>query len=409
MEDFIGFTYNGKHCIKDFDVYRTSDGSRYNDNLVPSTTDKTADVPGGDGQYFFKTTHKNRQFSVSIAFDHLTEQKYREMRTWLDGKEIHDLIFDEAPYKVYSAKVTGTPQLKTICFDEEGQRIYKGEGTIQFTCYYPYAHTPNDSLTGADRRCKRYIANEIIKTGILIRPNQIFCSRQNVPIQTICYCLINNQWTKEIKITIDQEQFFTIDSLKKIDGFIYKNFDIEAVYIEDLWMNQNIDEFMVEVYSYLNAEKTRIEFRTYVYTDKDCFESYQIFYGKDINSYCLSDYPNKKEWIITFGQGYSTSNCENFGDLPASFIVTGEITGSETTDMNMKVGDCEITIKAPFGDFDLYWNSKNGIVGKKEEDGKIIPIQYTGKSYGGIPVNKNASNTFSIPEGLTIEYNYWYY
>ena len=49
MEDFIGFTYNGKHCINDFGIYRTSDGSRYNDNLVPSMTDKTADVPGGDG------------------------------------------------------------------------------------------------------------------------------------------------------------------------------------------------------------------------------------------------------------------------------------------------------------------------------------------------------------------------
>ena len=158
MEDFIGFTYNGKHCIKDFDVYRTSDGSRYNDNLVPSMTDKTADVPGGDGQYFFKTTHKNRQISVSIAFDHLTEQKYREMRNWLDGREIHDLIFDEAPYKVYSAKVTGTPQLKTICFDEYNeelemnQRIYKGEGTIQFTCYHPYARTPEEEPHGFDGR-----------------------------------------------------------------------------------------------------------------------------------------------------------------------------------------------------------------------------------------------------------------
>ena len=169
MEDFIGFTYNGKHCIKDFDVYRTSDGSRYNDNLVPSVTDKTVDIPGGNGQYFFQATHKNRQFSVSIAFDHLTEQKYREMRTWLDGKEIHDLIFDEAPYKVYSAKVTGTPQLKTICFNEEGQRIYKGEGTIQFTCYWPYAHTPH--LTKEAAQSKWFSGAEILKCNMLLFPD----------------------------------------------------------------------------------------------------------------------------------------------------------------------------------------------------------------------------------------------
>lgn len=151
--DFIGFTYNGKHSYTDFRIYRTSDGSRYNDNLIPNITDKTADVPGGDGQYFFKTNYKTRQFSVSIAFDDLKEEEYGEMRRWLDGQAIHDLIFDELPYKVYSAKVTGTPQLKTICFEEEGQRVYKGEGTIQFTCYYPFAHTPNtEKPNGFDGR-----------------------------------------------------------------------------------------------------------------------------------------------------------------------------------------------------------------------------------------------------------------
>ena len=148
-QNFIGFTYNGKHSDY-FEIYRTSDGDRYNDNLVPIMTDKTVDIPGSDGQFYFSTTHKNRQFSISIAFEHLTEAKYREMRSWLDGKGIHDLIFDEAPYKVYSAKVTGTPQLKIICFDEKNEsgiieRIYKGEGTIQFTCYYPYAHTPKSA------------------------------------------------------------------------------------------------------------------------------------------------------------------------------------------------------------------------------------------------------------------------
>ena len=143
--DFIGFTYNNKHSYNYFKIYRTSDGDRYNDNLIPPMADKSVDVPGNDGQYYFNTYHKNREFQIQIAFDELTEEKYREMRQWLDGKWIHDLIFDEAPYKVYSAKITGTPQLKTICFDKDGQRIYKGEGTVQFTCYYPYAHTPKTS------------------------------------------------------------------------------------------------------------------------------------------------------------------------------------------------------------------------------------------------------------------------
>ena len=150
--DFIGFTYGGKHSIDDFGIYRTSDGSRYNDNLIPQLTDKTADVPGGDGQYYFSSYYKPRQFSIPIAFDGLTEVQYQQVRKWFSGKEIKELIFDEHPYKVYSAKVTGTPQLKTICFDEDGKRVYKGEGTIQFTCYYPFAHTPNLTKSGEDGR-----------------------------------------------------------------------------------------------------------------------------------------------------------------------------------------------------------------------------------------------------------------
>jgi predicted phage tail component-like protein len=107
--DFIGFTYGGKHSFEYFGIYRTSDGSRYNDNLIPALNDKTADIPGSDGQYYFNSTYKTRQFSISIAFDKLSEKLYREMRQWLNGTAIQDLIFDESPYKVYSAKVTGTP------------------------------------------------------------------------------------------------------------------------------------------------------------------------------------------------------------------------------------------------------------------------------------------------------------
>jgi hypothetical protein len=62
------------------------------------------------------------------------------LKAHFGDKQIHDLIFDETPYKVYSAKVTGTATIKYIPFAEgDTNRLYKGEGTIQFTCYYPFA------------------------------------------------------------------------------------------------------------------------------------------------------------------------------------------------------------------------------------------------------------------------------
>lgn len=165
--DFIGFTFKGHHS-SEFGITRVSDGSRYNDNLLPTFQDKTAVVAGGDGTYFWNSYFTQKPFPLHIAFDSLTEKQYRDLRQWLGTKEIHELIFDEMPYKKYMVKTQGAPQLKTICFDKEEpnsnstvqlfhnhnlgetsfssesqshQRIYKGEGTINFVAYYPYARS----------------------------------------------------------------------------------------------------------------------------------------------------------------------------------------------------------------------------------------------------------------------------
>lgn len=141
--DFIGFTFGDKHSINDLRIYRVSDGSRYNIDLVPPMTEKTVDIPGGDGAFYFGTTYKTRQFNINFAFDELDETGLRTLRQTFSGKEIKELSFDERPYVVYSAKVSGTPQIKAVCFDDSnGQRIYKGEGSVSFVSYFPYGHTP---------------------------------------------------------------------------------------------------------------------------------------------------------------------------------------------------------------------------------------------------------------------------
>ena len=39
---YLGFTFNGVHS-SDLGIVRTSSGSRYNDDLLPTTTDKTVE------------------------------------------------------------------------------------------------------------------------------------------------------------------------------------------------------------------------------------------------------------------------------------------------------------------------------------------------------------------------------
>lgn len=137
--DYIGFSYNGKHS-SDLGIVRTSNGSRFDESLLPTMQDKTAQVPGGDGTYYFGSYYTQRPFPVSFAFDNLTEEQVATIKSHFGDKKIHDLVFDERPYKIYRAKVTGSATMKYIPFSEGStNRVYKGEGTIQFTCYDPFA------------------------------------------------------------------------------------------------------------------------------------------------------------------------------------------------------------------------------------------------------------------------------
>lgn len=151
---YIGFTYadnSGKiwHSITDLKIYRTGDGNRYNEELTSTMVDKTANVPGGDGQYYFGTTFQKKTFVVNYAFDKLTKEDIRRLKQVFSGDGIHDLVFDEdrstdgTALKIWSAKVTGTASMKHLCFEENGKDVYKGEGSITFTCYYPFARSEN--------------------------------------------------------------------------------------------------------------------------------------------------------------------------------------------------------------------------------------------------------------------------
>lgn len=153
--DYIGFSYNGKHS-SELGIIRTSDGSRFNENLLPSVQDKVVQVPGGDGSYFLGSQFSAKEFSISYAFDLLTEQQLQELKAVFGDKKIHPLIFDEIPYKTYMAKVTGSATIKYLAFDQEVydeerqqfvmMRVYKGEGSIQFTAYTPFARATHKFL-----------------------------------------------------------------------------------------------------------------------------------------------------------------------------------------------------------------------------------------------------------------------
>jgi len=158
--DFLGFKFDNKHS-SDLNIVRTSDGDRFEEQIIPEVKDIAVEVPGMDGEYYFGSTYGPRSFDISIAYDHLTQEDFRKLRRIYGCKHIGELIFDEAPYKKYLAKIESPIELSYICFDEQkkeltnfdgiyGQttvmrpaegteRIYKGEGKLTFVTYFPFA------------------------------------------------------------------------------------------------------------------------------------------------------------------------------------------------------------------------------------------------------------------------------
>ena len=168
--DFIGFTYNNAPS-SDLGIMRVSDGSRFNENLLPTMQDKTAQVPGGDGTYYFGSFYTQKQFDIPYAFDSLTEQQLANLKRVFGDKQVHDLIFDEAPYKKYRAKVTGTAQIKYVPFGD-GETVYKGEGTIQFTAYEPYARSVHKFLYNYRKFREIVLNEETYKEGFYFIKNE---------------------------------------------------------------------------------------------------------------------------------------------------------------------------------------------------------------------------------------------
>ncbi len=137
-DDLTGFKFGDYHSSQ-FGLIRVSNGSRYNEYLLPTLKNTTTDVPGMEGMLYFGTQKTTRSFQVDMAFDSLTEEDIRDIREWLTG--VHSLVFDERPYIQYMCILNSVPQLKYLTFEENGERIYKGELSVNFVSYLPYGYS----------------------------------------------------------------------------------------------------------------------------------------------------------------------------------------------------------------------------------------------------------------------------
>lgn len=140
---YLGFWFNGHHS-SEFNIVRVSTSNRYSEDMSPDIKDIVVERPGGDGSYYFGSTYQSKNFTVNFAFDSMTEEEYQQYNIWVNNKKPAKFSFDEwnetwnKVTKYYMAKISSNATLKFVCFDEQGQRVYKGEGSLTFNCQFPF-------------------------------------------------------------------------------------------------------------------------------------------------------------------------------------------------------------------------------------------------------------------------------
>lgn len=134
--DLLGFNFNRVHS-SNLGIVRIIPSNRINDN-APTHSDVVVDVPGATGSYYYGTIITKKDIEVHYAFDNVSETQLLRIKTLFSDKLPHKLVFDEEPDVYYIARVSNSAQLKHLCFLENGERVYKGEGSVTFTCDYPY-------------------------------------------------------------------------------------------------------------------------------------------------------------------------------------------------------------------------------------------------------------------------------
>lgn len=383
--DFLAFSFNGKHSWDDFGIYRVSDGDRYNSDLAPTLNEITADSPSADGMYYFNTYHKQKNFNINFAFEEITDATLRSLKQWLNGKEQGDLWFEEEPYKVYTAKVTGTPTLKTICFDKwvdnTKTRVYRGEGTVQFVCYWPYAHTPD------------WIQRETydIKVGEIWRIGNNDITTRYLYIDGI----LNANKVIQFRY-IDNDGLQRWSTLANEDEADSQLIDLGKV-AEVINMKANQD-VSIKIYTAEGASGSGTKTLIYAFHNGQKLDSYSYFSNRDL-------------WADASDLTSSTGACtgENPGDLPAPFILSKS--GTTEANTTFTITD-KLYIKTLTTVYELQWDSKTGVVSGLASDIAAettrAPVPIEGNTVGGIPVGGCDEDVLSI-NGATLKYHYWYY
>ena len=208
MGDFLGFEFGGVHS-SELGITRVSGGDRYEEQLHPEIKDRTAEVPGVNGEYYFGSDYGTRTFDLEIAFDSLTEYQFKRLRKIFGTKDIKKLVFDERPYKYYMVKLESPIQLSYVCFEEPNYTWEKIQ--TAYNTYLPGIKSEYYEHKVYDDTIKRVYKGE----ACCWQPQDLVCLfRKQLPLTTTSFphSHLHNQatWLRPFGVTIFSALFNTV-------------------------------------------------------------------------------------------------------------------------------------------------------------------------------------------------------
>lgn len=406
--DFIGMEYNGVHSSA-LGFVRTSNGDRYNLSLLPSFEDQTAQVQGRDETYYFGLNYTDKNISIDIAFDEINESRFRKITKLFSDRKPHKLILDESPYKYYNVKIAESPEIDYLCFDNGGERIYKGEGSLSFVAYNSFAQSTYKYLTDYNSDTMKYWDFKVTKDIVPILNNKIYYTRDSWDNYTPII------FTDEIEFP---QKYTQCDTSKEFNSsFVYYIFDgTEYTEVENL-----------------ESETYRLNPSNYYTKNNDFY-----YEGGNINEwfFSLDLLPNQTYQSYTYDtfiSGENKINLYNPGDLETDFEVTIPFTGDSISNLKFYLSSFNTTlvnyqllfnnnILKKGNDAAIKINSMNNLVYGVDsvENGKPTGNIYNDSIIGGhffkIPVTYRGEENYSVVSlqlgsisNAYIKYNYKFY
>lgn len=407
--DFIGMEYNGVHSSA-LGFVRTSNGDRYNLSLLPSFEDQTAQVQGRDETYYFGLNYTDKNISIDIAFDEINESRFRKITKLFSDRKPHKLILDESPYKYYNVKIAESPEIDYLCFDNGGERVYKGEGNLAFIAYNPFAQSTYKYLTDYNSDTMKYWDFKVTKDVVPILNNKIYYTRDSWDNYTPII------FTDEIEFP---QKYTQCDASKEFNSsFVYYIFDgTEYTEVENL------------------------ELETYRLNPSNYYTKNNDFYyeGGNINEwfFSLDLLPNQtyQSYIYdTFISGENKINLYNPGDLETDFEVTIPFTNGAISNLKFYLSSSNTTlvnyqlllansIPKKGSDTAIKINTSNNLIygvdsldENSKPTGNIYNEYITGGHFFKIPVTYKSEEDYSVVSlqlgsisNAYIKYNYKFY